>query len=717
MFFLIPVAGFLGSKVVLVAGAQTFESLKDLVVLVGLLLFGYPALLAIPPAYMLSDLIEGTPPSYLLDWFVGYFINPACFWVAYQLIGRNPDFRLARTWAGYLGAAAVFLLIEPQLWGFICSGKYTPEISYRSITPALFFTTSLTWTLAPFVMLILLPLARRYDLFWAEIPGRVKEKLLWTRDWLWESGCPEEARRQSVESAGLPLRVFIGLPFITVMVLVVGTVAYLTLRSGDEATNVLASRLHRVSSLTITMGMDDFLDQRRGRSTPIDAATLGAMLQDVNVGKVGRIFILDREGRLVASSLGLAQVSGDAVTREAIRGMVRSLGDMRAYREARQFRFDVITARPLSRVTWLAQATPYQNISSGTDWIVVTATPADEFLGPLQAASSRTAMVVAGALFASLLLAAVLAGRVTAPLRQISRSVRLMAQGDLAQRVSNSSLVELDALASSFNLLARQLQESFDKLKASEAEIRQLNTELERRVAERTTQLAAANEELEAFSYSVSHDLRAPLRSIDGFSLALLEDYRDRLDATGKDYLVRVRSASQRMAGLIDDMLQLSRLTRGALKLERVDLSAMAREIATDLRERDPQRQVDVLIAENLYATGDARLLRSVLENLLGNAWKFTGKHPRARIEFGTVTRDGQSAFFVRDDGAGFKMAYADKLFKPFSRLHTQAEFEGSGIGLATIQRVIHRHGGRVWAEAEVERGATFYFTLAEEVP
>jgi PAS domain S-box-containing protein len=242
----------------------------------------------------------------------------------------------------------------------------------------------------------------------------------------------------------------------------------------------------------------------------------------------------------------------------------------------------------------------------------------------------------------------------------------------------------------------------------TERKIKELNARLTRDNSE----LDALNKELEAFSYSVSHDLRAPLRAIDGFSQALSEDCADQLDASGRGYLERIRGAAQRMGMLIDDLLKLARVTRSEVSIDDVDLAAMARDIARELQAAEPERSVDVEVAEGLRARGDPRLLRIALENLLGNAWKFTSGRDAARIEVGEASGHGAPAFFVRDNGVGFDMAHAARLFGAFQRLHHQSEFAGTGIGLATAQRIVRRHGGQAWAEAEPGRGATFYFTI-----
>jgi signal transduction histidine kinase len=271
------------------------------------------------------------------------------------------------------------------------------------------------------------------------------------------------------------------------------------------------------------------------------------------------------------------------------------------------------------------------------------------------------------------------------------------------QRAVLNILDDFEMEKNKVELANQQLEKEVEERKRVETQIQGVNVEL-----------LAANKELEAFSYSVSHDLRAPLRGIDGFSLALLEDYGDKLDEDGRDYLHRVRAATQRMGILIDDMLNLSRVTRSELRREKQDLGAIARSVAVELQKTQPDRRAEFRIEEGLQAFVDSHLMKIVFDNLLGNAWKFTSKRDSACIEFGKEYCDGKPIFYVRDDGAGFNPTYADRLFGAFQRLHDKTEFPGTGVGLATVQRIIHRHGGRIWAESSVGKGATFYFTLLE---
>lgn len=335
--------------------------------------------------------------------------------------------------------------------------------------------------------------------------------------------------------------------------------------------------------------------------------------------------------------------------------------------------------------------------------------------------------VAAIALLIAMLLSLWLQARVARPILEISDIARkIIEQRNFSLRAKANSDDEIGFLTTAFNDLLSEvesrsvalestnskLQQQVKEREEAAEEIQRLNVQLEQRVSERTVELERANKELEAFSYSVSHDLRTPLRAIDGFSQALLEDYAEKLDDTGRDYLARVRAGAQRMGHLIDDLLKLARVSRAELHPSKIDLSAIAKKISDELRENNPRRNVRVNITSGLMVQGDAQLLRIALENLLNNAWKYTGKRSEAQIEFGMRTHNGEACYFVEDNGAGFDMAYASKLFGAFQRLHDAKEFPGTGVGLATVQRIIHRHGGHIWAEAAFDKGSVFYFTL-----
>jgi signal transduction histidine kinase len=304
---------------------------------------------------------------------------------------------------------------------------------------------------------------------------------------------------------------------------------------------------------------------------------------------------------------------------------------------------------------------------------------------------------------------------VTYPIVELAQTMRRVGQErDYSLRAVKRGEDELGTLVEGFNAMLDEIGKGRTAIERARDELHQLNEELEQRVLDRTAQLEIANKELEAFSYSVSHDRRAPLRALDGFSRILLADYGTKLDDAGRDSLDRVRRAAQHMAMLIDDLLKLARVTRTEPNREPVNLSALAREVFETLRAQDPARQVAFVVAPMAETRGDSRLLRIALENLLGNAWKFTGGRADPRIELGTKNESDGLVYFVRDNGAGFDMAYAGKLFAPFQRLHTLEEFPGTGIGLATVQRIVHKHGGRIWAESAIGEGAAFYFTLTK---
>lgn len=323
----------------------------------------------------------------------------------------------------------------------------------------------------------------------------------------------------------------------------------------------------------------------------------------------------------------------------------------------------------------------------------------------------RYALIAFAVLLISLLVAMLISSAfrrsVAQPIIQLAETAQKVSRDrDYSVRVTDTrEQDELAVLIRSFNEMLREIQQR-------DSALQKARDELEQRVSERTSELVTSNRELEAFSYSVSHDLRAPLDTMSGFSYVLMKKYEDKLGEDGKQSLLGIRAAARRMSELIDDLLNLSRVTTSSMRREKVDLSAYARAIVEELFRLQPDRKVDYIGPEVAEAYGDGRLLRIVMENLLRNAWKYTAQHEHSRIEFGVESRDGRTVYFVKDDGSGFDPRSRDRLFQPFQRLHSSGDFSGNGIGLATVRRIVQRHGGEVWAEGAVEKGATFSFTL-----
>jgi PAS domain S-box-containing protein len=702
-FVLIIATGYIGSFVVLVPGAQTFESLKDLVVFLSILLFGYPALLTVPFAYGLSDLIEGVPLEFLLDWLPGYFVNPACFWIAYQLIGRNPDFRLAATWGKYLAFVVIFLMLEPFLWGYVCSGKFTPEISYGAITPALLLTTTITWIIAPVAMLFALPLARKRGWFWAEIPGHVRERVMGSSEWLWEAGRGSGLADPAPVKGSLPIRIFIFMPFIALVLVMVAATAIVALRSADDDSAMLATKLHQEAAANMRTRLDAFLAASPSLTDAERADGLTRLLGRQAAGTNGRAFIIDRAGVIIASSAP----HGDPVVQSAVAALARHTGQS-GLTEETEFQFDHVTAKPLSRETWLSYAAPYREENAGRQWILVTAMPEAFYLAGLRTANTRSAMLAALALALSLVLAAALASMVTAPLRHIARATRAMARGDMSERVPGSSLQELNGLAESFNDMAGKLKTSFDDLVAEVETRKRRERELEDsearlRQSEDRLQLAVEGAGLGIWDWDVEHDRLVWDDSMyrlygvrkkefggayDAWSRCLVPEDIARADADVQaalrgDREFRCDFRVRRADGAISTIRAVAQVIRGAdgrpvrmvgMNRDVTDLISAEREreqLVRDLGNR--VKELRLLHAVARFLRSDRPFDRALLEELVAlipSGWQ----HPEcceARIVYGGLEvaspgwRDSpwtQSTSFTTSDGNGLiEVAYVEE--------------------------------------------------------
>ena len=740
-FAAIFVTGYIGSFIVLVPGAQTFESLKDLSVFLCIVLFGYPALLIVPVAYGLSDIVEGVPPSFLLDWLPGYFVNPACFWVAHQLIGRRPDFRQSGTWGWYLAFVALFMATEPLLWGHITSPQFTPDIAYHNLTPALFFTTAITWLIAPPAMLVALPLARRYGMVWAEIPQHVRERRWGQREWHWITAGEGRSELESGVTR-LPIRLLLAAPFIVLLLVTVGATAYLTLSSAETASAKLAARLHEEIAENINLRLDDYLEKVQQQGTPVPKSDLAAMLSRLPVARHGRALVVERDGVLVASS-GSEPPARDPVAQAAIEAMQKRPGAFRGLLVPEQLHFDVITSKPLARESWLMQATPYQDRSGHTNWVLLTAMPEAWYLEGVRAGNSQSAMVFSAALRATLVAAIVRAARVTEPLRKLARATRELGNGALGQRVPGSRLEELGMLSASFNQMAERLKQTFDALQAmtaklaareqsleqSERQLRSHRDHLEEKVNERTGELSvavnraeAANRAKSIFLSNMSHELRTPLNAVIGFSEQLSAEQK--LDAEQLRKLDMIKRSGHHLLTLINDILELSRIETGKLQLQLapVDLPALYETVLGMVRLRADPNHVELRLRSDgtpACIMADGAKLRQVLHNLLSNAVRYVQQghvELRVQVEARQEGRKLRLKFAVSDTGPGIAGPDQEQIFQPFVQADSSPSTQaGTGLGLTISREFVRLMGSDLMVDSELGKGSTFWFVLEVE--
>ncbi|MGE8722303.1 sensor histidine kinase [Leptospira terpstrae] len=494
-FVSIFLTGYLGSSIVLIPGAQTLESLKDLSVFLCLNFFGYPALLAVPFAYGLSDLIEGVPPEFLWDWLPGYFINPSLFWLSYQMIGKRPDFRKFRIWVYYFLFVLFFLLLEPFLWGYLCSEQFGSEISYHTISSALLFTTGLTWILAPFAMFVTFPIVRRFGLFWAEVPGQVKEVTLSDPQTIWKSGPNEwENSAQDLEPrTGISLQLFIVTPFVCLVLILVGITAYVTLKNAENSAFQMVEVLHRQWSKNISLSLDQYLlSIKPTNRNYFDSKGLGKVLDVSKVNDQGRVFLLDEHLNPLAS---LSTELGKSRLLETVRVELKKIGNEINTTEKR-FSFAIVTKRPLSRENWNAMVTIYTHPTIKEKAYLITLFPYSFYLSGVITGNSESAMVFAWAILLSLILAAVLAEFVTRPVLSFAKASKSFAKGDWNYPVDESMIAELKDLSEAFRFMSSELKQSFERVEESQRLVMETNSNLEEKIDQRTEALIESNRSL-----------------------------------------------------------------------------------------------------------------------------------------------------------------------------------------------------------------------------
>lgn len=734
-FALVVVSGFLGSFVNLVPGAQTFESVKDLVVFLCILYFGYPALVTVPFAYALSDIIEGVPLEFLLDWGFGYFMNPAFYWLGLQILGSDPDFKKLRTWARYLFFVPIFMAFQPVLWGYICSNQFTPELSYLRVSTALVLTMAVTWVLVPPATLLTYPLVKRFQYFWAQIPFHVKQKR-WAEDsWNWLTGDPNSPQTTIPESAtSVPVRIFLSTPFVVLMLAMMAGLAAVTLRGAEADATALAIQLHKEYAENLALRIDKIFAEQGGRIGSIDSFSEKLSQQQFADG--GRFFILDANGALITS----LDPHPDPVATSAARYLRHKSG----HALIGSFSFEYVNENPLSLEKWLGYQVPYTvPDKERTRWTLVTLVPEKYYLKGIRAGHSRAGTMLVLALLAAIGLAALLSGVVTSQLRDLSRTAARLSKGDLGQRASGGTylkLQEIEVLARSINVMASQLESSFAELftevqqrRAVETELIEHRDNLEELVRSRTLELSRVLERAEAGSMAKSrflalmgHELRTPLNAVLGYAQLLLRDQR--FEGAPRVHLEAIRSSGEHLLRLLNDVLEMSHLESGHRVLAKeifnpkVLVAETVAMVAPVALEAGLGLTQEFGAGVPLAVEQDAGKIRQIIVNLIDNAVKFTQFGTikvRCTFESGTsekIAGSGHLIIEVEDTGCGIAQADLELIFDSFFQLEDGIKVGGVGLGLSVCLNLARQMDGTIEAFSEIGVGSTFRLSLPVRV-
>ena len=715
-FLLVLSAAYVGSFIPLVHGAQTFESLKDLMLFLCVVLFGYPAILTAPFAYAISDIIEGVPPEFLWDWLPGYFINPAYFWLFLQSIGKDPDFRKIKTWVNYLLTVVVFMIFEPVMWGYICSERFTPALSFGQVTPALFLTMSVTWLLAPPATLIALPLARRFNLFWAEIQGHVEERTWAKSEGVWVSGPVGQERFQAETVRGVPLRVFLLAPLVLLALLMVGATALVTLKSGKADATRLAKQLNKNFSKDIARS----LRAQQEREGFVDSAFLGDILSEQPAQGQGRVFVLDEQFDFVVKD-SIFKNPAVIKARRLIDSKEPILG---------AFTFQVLNASPLALNTWLGHVEKCDFSVSGRKehWYIVSLLPEQYFLSNVQAGNSQAASVFALTILLALVAIVWLGTALTEPLREMSIAASLLASGDLSQRTGGSRLKELEALSTAFNAMAEQMENSIDSLvaeveqrKVAEQELMIHREQLEKVVEQRTHDLSVALDESEsasrakgAFLAHMSHEIRTPLNAVLVYTQLLKTD--ESLSESQRAHLDAIYASGEHLLELLNNILVMSRMEAQREQVNTVPfyLNELCERVLEMFYPMADQAGINLQMRKSCEVDcrieSDPGKIRQILVNLVSNALKFT-QEGEIRLFLSCASEpDGRLKIVIEvsDDGCGIESDDLDRIFEPFDQLEEGTSKAGSGLGLAISRGFARLLDGDLTVESEFGKGATF---------
>ena len=715
-FVLVISTGYLGSFIPLVHGAQTFESLKDLTVYLCIVLFGYPALLTVPFAYGISDLIEGVPPAFLLDWLPGYFINPAFFWLFFLSIGKDPDFRKARTWLAYLATVVVFMTFQPVMWGYLCAGKFTAPLSFGQITPALLMTMTITWILAPPATLIALPVAKRYHLFWAEIQGHVRE-ISWTggrKEWV--SGPRTSDAGEGKTDGGVPLRMLLLAPLVLLTLTMVGATAVVTLRGGELDAIRLAEQLNSTYANNTVEALKAQGLSRQG----IDADVLMKLLESQPAEGLGKLFVLDKDFDFV---LKASAFKNPAVLKAR---QVVGAGEV----GSGTFTMQVLTASPLSLETWHGYVVSFE--VGQQQMYAISLLPESYCLYNSRAGSSQAASVFALTLMLSLVAIVWLGSALTKPLTEISTAASELAVGDLSQRAGSSRVRELKALSNAFNAMAHQMENSIDSLveeveqrKVAEAELRVHREQLEKVVEQRTHALSVALDKAEsasrakgAFLAHMSHEIRTPLNAVLVYTQLLKTD--STLTDPQRVHLDAIHSSGEHLLELLNNILQMSRMEaqREQLTTAPFYLTELCEKVLEMFYPMAELNGLCLVFSKSCQVDcrieSDPGKIRQILVNLVSNALKFTPQGEIRLLLSCSSLDDGRLKIVIEvsDDGCGIEPENQERIFQPFDQLEDGAAKAGSGLGLAISRGFARLLDGDLTVESEPGQGAIFRLTF-----